>query len=98
MQPNELQILDPALISITQESIQHNVFLDDSKEQIDAASDAGDALPASVVTSEAPPFPDLGPYLISDRLSSLEFHLNLQNYPWPLVRRQLKSSPQRGDR
>lgn len=61
VQPNEPQILDPALISITQESIQHNVFLDDSKEQIDAASDAGDALPASVVTSEAPPFPDLGP-------------------------------------
>ncbi|EFO61929.1 Hypothetical protein GLP15_498 [Giardia lamblia P15] len=61
VQPNEPQTLDPALTSITQESIQHNVFLDDSKEQIDVASDADDALPASVVTSEAPPFPDLGP-------------------------------------
>lgn len=58
-QMNESCVLDPALTSITQESIQHNVFLEDSKEQIDVASDAEDILPTSVVTSEAPPFPDI---------------------------------------
>lgn len=57
---NESQLPDPVPASIAQESIQHNVFLEDSKEQIDAASDTGDALPVSVVTSEAHPFPDFG--------------------------------------